>query len=174
MAVYEFEGRKPEIPESSYVAESAAVIGDVTLGQNCYIAPGARIKGDYSTIVVGENSNVQENCVIHARPRERTEIENWVTIGHGAIIHGATIHDYAVIGMGAIVSDDTEIGRWSVVGEGAVVTSGVEIEDEHVAVGVPAKTIKKISDSYKDTWKEIKEEYASFSSRYRENLKRVD
>ncbi len=174
MTVYEFEGRKPEIHESCYVAKSATVIGDVTLGKSCYVGPGARIKGDYGTIAIGDRSNVQENCVIHARPDEKTEIGDWVTIGHGAIIHGATINDYAVVGMGSIVSDEAEIGRWGVVGEGALVTNGQTVGDEKVVVGVPAKAIKQISDDYKSSWKKIKEEYASFPRRYKENLIKMD
>ncbi len=174
MTVYEFEGRKPEIHESSYVAESATVIGDVTIGENCYIAPGARIKGDYGTIVIGENSNVQENCVTHARPDERTEIGDWVTIGHGAVIHGSTIKEYAVVGMRSIVSDDAVIERWGVVGEGALVINGQEVEKETVVVGVPSKPIKQIDTEYKEKWKEIKEEYASFSTRYKEGLDPID
>ncbi len=174
MTIYEFEARKPEVPQSSYVAKSATVIGEVIIGEKCYIGPGARIKGDYGTIILGDNTNIQENCVVHARPDERTEVGDWVTIGHGAIIHGSTIDDYAVIGMGAIVSDDTKLGRWSVVGEGAVVTNGQKIEDECVAVGVPAKIIKQISEDYKRTWKKIKKEYASFPKRYKDNLKKLD
>lgn len=174
MTIYEFEERRPKIPSSSYVADSATVIGDVSIGENCYVAPGARMKGDYGTIVIGDNSNVQENCVIHARPDKKTKIGEWVTIGHGAIIHGASIDDYAVIGMGAIISDEAKIGRWSVVGEGAVVTNGQTIEDEEVAVGLPAKTVKQVSEEYKDIWKKIKEEYASFSDRYKENLNKID
>ncbi len=174
MAIYEFEGRRPDISEKSYVAESATIIGKVTIGDNCYIAPGARIKGDYGTIKIGDNTNIQENCVVHARPEEQTVIGDWVTIGHGAIIHGGVIDDYAIIGMGAIVSDDAKIGRWSVVGEGAVVKSGQEINDKEVAVGVPSKTIKQISNEYKEKWKKIKEEYASFSQRYKDGLDRID
>ncbi len=174
MTIYEFEDRKPDISKKSYVAESSTIIGDVTVGKNCYIAPGARIKGDYGTIKIGDNSNIQENCVIHARPGEKTVIGDWVTVGHGAIIHGGEVDDYAVIGMGSIVSDEAKIGRWSVIGEGAVVKNGQKIEDEEVAVGIPSKTIKSISSEYKEEWKEIKEEYASFSRRYKENLKRID
>ncbi len=174
MAIYEFEGRKPKVSEKSYVAKSATVIGDVTVGENCYIGPGTRIKGDYSTVVIGSNTNVQENCVMHARPDERTEIGDWVTVGHGAIIHGATIYDYAVIGMGSIVSDDAEVKNWGVVGEGAVVSNGQTVEEENVVVGIPAEEVKEISDAYKKKWKEIKEEYASFPKRYKEGLKRID
>jgi len=174
MAIYEFEGRRPNVSDKAYVAKSATVIGDVSIGDNCFIAPGARIKGDYGTIIIKDNSNVQENCVIHARPGKKTEIGEWVTIGHGAIIHGANIDDCAVIGMGSIISDEAKIGRWCVVGEGAVVKNGQKLKEEKVAVGIPAKTIKSISAKYKKEWKAIKEEYSSFSRRYKENLKRMD
>ncbi len=173
MAIYQFEGRRPDISEKSYVDKSATIIGDVTVGDNCYVAPGARIKGDYGKIKIGDNSNIQENCVVHARPEEKTVIGDWVTVGHGAIIHGGKIDDYAIIGMGSIVSDEAKIGRWSVVGEGAVVKSGQEINDEEVAVGIPSKTIKQISNNYKERWKKIKEEYASFSHRYKDGLDRI-
>ncbi len=174
MTTYEFEGRKPDIDESSYISKSAEIIGDVRIGKNCFIAPGAKIKGDYGTVKIGDNTNVQENCVIHARPGEVTTIGDWVIIGHGAIIHGPTIKDWAVIGMGAIISDFAVIGEWSVVGEGAVVTSGTEIPDENVAVGTPAKVIKQINEDYKEKWKEYKEIYRSFSWRYKESLKPLD
>ncbi len=174
MTIYEFEGRKPSIHESSYVSSSADIIGDVRIGKNCYIGPGARIKGDYGTIHIGASTNVQENCVIHARPEEETVLGEWVTIGHGAIIHGGIIKDWAIIGMGAIISDFAIIGEWSVVGEGAVVVSGTEIPDEKVAVGTPAKVIKEIDEKFKDKWKEYKELYRSFSWRYKDNLKKIN
>lgn len=174
MAVYEFEGRIPDIADSSHVHETATVIGDVEIGEECFIAPGARIKGDYGTIKIGDRSNVQENCVIHARPGEETVIGDWVSVGHAAIIHGATVGDYAVIGMGSVVSDDAEIGRWGVVGEGAVVKNGQQIPEDSVAVGIPAKIIKKIGEGYKEKWTEMKENYSSFSHRYKDNLKRID
>ncbi len=174
MSIYEFEGRVPDIADSSYVHETATVIGDVEIGEECFIAPGARIKGDYGTIKIGDRSNVQENCVIHARPDEETIIGEWVSIGHAAIIHGATVGDYAVIGMGSVVSDDAVIGRWGVVGEGAVVKNGQKIPEESVAVGIPAKIIKKISEEYKEKWTNMKKNYSSFSHRYKNNLKKID
>ena len=173
MTLYEFEGRRPEVHETSYVSKSAEVIGDVTIGKGCFIAPGAVIKGDYGSIEIGDNSNVQENCVVHARPGEKTSIGRWVTLGHAAVVHGATIHDHAVIGMGAIVCDDAVINEWGVVAEGAVVNSGKEVEKESVVAGVPAKPIKKIDEEYKETWMKIKKEYSSFSKRYKENLTRL-
>ncbi len=170
MTIYEFEGREPEVDDSAYVSDSAEVIGDVSIGKKCFIGPGAKIKGDYGTVVIGDNSNVQENCVIHARPDERTEIGEWVTIGHGAIIHGPTIKDYAVIGMGAIVSDDAVVGEWAAVGEGAVVPNNTKIPSEKVAVGVPAKVVKEIDEDYKETWTGMKEKYAALPKKYKESL----
>ncbi len=170
MTLYEFEGRKPEVDGSAYLSKSAEIIGDVTIGKDCFIGPGAKIKGDYGTVVIGDNTNIQENCVVHARPGERTVIGDWVTIGHGAIIHGPEIKDYAVIGMGAIISDFAVIGEWSVVGEGALVTNEKEIPDENVAVGVPAKVVKEIDEEYKERWLDYKKRYKELSTRYKENL----
>ncbi len=173
MAIYEFEGRVPRVHDSAYVSKSADIIGDVEIGENCYIGPGARLKGDYGTIIIGNNSNVQENCVIHARPGEKTVIGDWVSVGHAAVIHGATVKDYATIGMGAIVSDFASVGVWSVVGEGAVVVNGKEIPDQCIAVGIPAKVVGTVDHDFKVMWTEYKELYSALSRRYREGLKEV-
>lgn len=173
MAIYRFEDRIPEIDESTYVSKSADIIGDVRIGKNCYIGPGARIKGDYGTIIIDDNSNVQENCVIHARPGEETTIGKWVSIGHAAVIHGAVIKDYSVVGMGSVVSDFAEIGVWSVVGEGAVVKSKMKVPDEGIAVGIPAKVIGSVSEDFKKMWTEYKELYRSLSWRYIEGLEEI-
>ncbi len=174
MTIYEFEGRTPQIHKSSYVSKSAEIIGDVKIGEKCFIGPGAKLKGDYGTIIIGNSSNVQENCVIHARPGEKTMIGDYVSIGHAAIIHGATIKDYAVIGMGAIVSDFTEVGEWGAVGEGAVVVSGKEVPDQGIAVGIPAKVVGSVDEDYKKMWTEYKELYRSLAERYKDGLKALD
>ncbi len=170
MGIYAFEGRKPKIHETAYVSPSADVIGDVTIGKECFIAPGARLKGDYGTIEIGDYSNVQENCVIHARPDEYTIIGDWVSVGHGAIIHGAKIDDWAVIGMGSVVSDYATVGPWAVVAEGAVVVSKSRISEGTIVVGIPAKSKGKIDEEFKERWIEIKKKYRSFSKRYKEGL----
>lgn len=130
MAIYEFEGRKPRLGQGTYVHPSAEVIGDVSVGNNCWIGPGARLRGDYGTIVIGDGASIEDNCVVHARPGEITRIGAHVTVGHAAVIHNATVHDYAVIGMGAIVSDWANVGEWAVVAEGAVVRQGQHIPAE--------------------------------------------
>jgi len=173
MAVYSFEGRIPRIGQSSYVSEDATIIGDVEIGEKCFIGPGAKIKGDYGKIVIGSCTSIQENCVVHARPGMECRIGNYVTVGHGAIVHTAEIKDYAVIGMGSIVSDFAKVGVWAVIGEGAVVKNNQVIEDESIAVGVPAKIIGKVDEEYKRTWMGFKEIYVGLCERYKNGLKKI-
>lgn len=172
--IYEFEGKVPRIGEGSWVFDDAMVMGDVTLGEKVYVGSGARVRGDYGTIVVGDRTSIEDNVVIHARPGERTEIGDSVTIGHGAILHNCTIRDGAVIGMGAIVSDYATVGEWAVVAEGAVVKNKDAIPDRAVAVGVPAKVKGEITEEYEATWTRFKEIYVDLASRrYPEGLRRL-
>jgi carbonic anhydrase/acetyltransferase-like protein (isoleucine patch superfamily) len=169
MTVASFEGKTPRIGEGSYVHPSADVLGDVTIGRGCWVGPGARIRGDYGTIALGDYCSVEDNCVIHARPGEQTTIGDWVTLGHGAVIHNVKlIGDYAIIGMGGIVSDWAVMGEWAVVGEGTVVRQGQEIPPGHVAVGVPAKVLKEVGEEYKAQWTEFKKVYVDLARRYPE------
>ena len=175
MSIYEFENKKPRIGKGTFIFPSADVIGDVTIGKNCYIGPGARIRGDYGSIQIGHNTAVEENVVIHARPNEKTIIGDSVTIGHAAIIHNAMIHDWAIIGMGAIVSDYAEIGEWAVVAEGAVVKNKEKIPDKAIAVGVPTKVAAEITLDYKKQWTEYKNIYVDLArNRFPYSLRIVD
>jgi len=173
LGIYEFEGRTPSISETAYIDEDAKVVGDVTIGAQCYIGPGARIRGDYGAIIIGEKTSIQENCVLHARINEKCEIGSFVQVGHGALLHNCTIKDYAVIGVGAIVSDYASVGVWSIIGEGAVVTSGQVIADGKVALGVPAKIVRDVSNSDKQVWSKYKDAYADLALRYPKGLKRI-
>ena len=168
MAVASFEGKSPRIGAGTYIHPSADVFGDVEIGRECWIGPGARLRGDYGTIRVGDQTSIEDNCVIHARPGEVCTIGSWVTIGHGAIIHNAArIDDWAVIGMGGIVSDWAVVGRWSVVGEGAVVKQRQEVPEEQIAVGIPARILeKRIDDAYKADWTRFKQIYVDLARRY--------
>ena len=169
--IYEFENRIPEISEKAYVFDNAVIIGRVTIKDNAWIGPGAVLRGDYGEIMVDEYSAIEDNCVIHARPGEKTYIGKHVTVGHLSVIHTGKINDYAVIGMNATVSDFAEVGIWSAVGEGAVVKNKDKIPDESIAVGVPAKVIGKINDDYKKLWMDYKNNYNTFCTRYKNNLK---
>ena len=169
-----FEGKTPQIGDGAYVHPSADVFGDVVIGGGCWIGPGARVRGDYGRVVIGDNTAVEDNVVIHARPDEQCTIGSWVTLGHGCIIHNATLHDWAVVGMGAIVSDWSDIGEWAVVAEGAVVRQRQAIPAERIAVGTPARVLEKIvGDEYKAEWKHWKEVYVDLARRYPKGLKEV-
>jgi len=174
MSIYAFENKQPTIGKGCFIYESADVIGNVKLGKNCYIGPGARIRGDYGTITIGDNTAIEENVVIHARPNDITVIGSHVTIGHAAIIHNATINDWAVIGMGSIVSDWAEIGQWAVVAEGAVVKNKQKIPDKSIAVGIPAKIISETSAEYEKQWTEFKNIYVDLArERLPNSLKKI-
>jgi carbonic anhydrase/acetyltransferase-like protein (isoleucine patch superfamily) len=174
MTIYEFEKRKPSIGKGTFIFNSADIIGDVIIGENCYIGPGARIRGDYGSVRIGNNTAVEENVVIHARPDEKTSIGNFVTIGHAAIVHNALIHDWAIIGMGSIVSDWSEIGKWAVVAEGALVKNKQKIPDKAIAVGVPAKVISEISEDYISQWTKYKKIYSDLAKeRFPSSLKQI-
>jgi carbonic anhydrase/acetyltransferase-like protein (isoleucine patch superfamily) len=173
MGVFEFEGRVPKISPKAYVDEDASVVGDVTIGVQCYIGPGARIRGDYGTVTIGDKTSIQENCVLHARINEKCEVGSHVQIGHGALLHNCVVKDYAVVGVGAVVSDYATVGVWSIVGEGAVVTSGQTVPDGKVAVGIPAKIIRDVTDADKQLWGKYKDAYADLALRYPKGLKRI-
>lgn len=175
MAIYEFEGRKPRIGKTSFVYPEATIIGDVTIGEGCYIGPGAVIRGDYGKITIGDRTAVEENCTLHARPGEVLTIGSDVTIGHAAVIHNCTLDDFCVIGMGSIVSDYAKVGTWAVVGEGAVVKNKSVVEPGQIVVGIPAKPVATVNDEYKKQWLHFKSIYVELArTRLQAGLKRID
>jgi phenylacetic acid degradation protein len=173
MVLYRFEGKEPRIGKGTYVSQSAEVIGDVRIGKQCYVGPGAKLRGDYGKIEIGNRTSIEENCVVHARPNEICRVSDMVTVGHGSILHNCTVRDYAVIGMGAIVSDYADVGVWSVVGEGCVVKNNQVIEDQKIVVGVPAKTVGEVSDEYKKLWTSYKNIYVKLAKKYPKKLETV-
>jgi carbonic anhydrase/acetyltransferase-like protein (isoleucine patch superfamily) len=173
MVVYQFEDKIPKVGKGAYISQSADIIGDVIVGKQCYIGPGARIRGDYGKIVIGDKTSVEENCVLHARPNEVCKVGSMVTVGHGSILHNCTVKDYAIIGMGAIVSDYAVVGVWSVVGEGCVVKNNQVIENNTVVVGVPAKVVGEVSEEYKKLWTHYKNIYVKLARTYPKKLETV-
>lgn len=175
MTVARFGDRTPTIGARTYVHPSADVFGDVTIGNDCWIGPGARLRGDYGAITIGDCTSIEDNCVIHARPGEATHIGSWVTVGHGSVIHNATVHDYAVIGMGAVISDWATVGRWAVVAEGAVVRQRQTVPADHIAVGVPARVLDKtVDDAYRAEWIRFKETYVGLAHSYPQSWLPID
>ena len=164
--LYSFDGKSPVVGRDTYVSETATVIGDVVIGDNCYIGHGAILRGDYGTIIVGNGTAVEEGVVIHAPPSQRCEIGARVTIGHGAVIHAAVVGDEATIGMGAILSIRSVIGAWSIVAEGAVVKREQEVSGEVVVAGNPARVVRKVSDKDRETWNWGKQLYIDLAAKY--------
>ena len=173
MGVFEFEGRKPLVPESCYIDSTATIIGLVEIGEECFIGPGARLKGDYGHIVIGDGSNVQENCVLHARPDCEAVIGSRVTVGHGAILHGPSLGDNTVIGMGAIISDFVEIGEYCIIAEGTVLSNGTVIPPRSVVMGIPGKVKRELTPDMEMYCRMAADVYRDMARRYNENLKEI-
>jgi carbonic anhydrase/acetyltransferase-like protein (isoleucine patch superfamily) len=163
---YEFDGRTPVISSTAYVSDLATVIGDVVIAENCYIGHGAILRGDYGRIEIGPGTAVEEGVIIHAPPEHVSQIGQKVTLGHGAIIHGNRIADFAVIGMGAILSIWSEVGEWAIVAEGAIVKLRQRIPDHVVAAGNPASIIRDISSQDQELWNYGKQLYIDLAAKY--------
>lgn len=164
--VYLFNGKCPKIGNNTYISPQATVIGDVRIADNCYVGPGAILRGDYGSIAIDSGTAVEEDVIIHAAPSQLCKIGAYVTLGHGAIIHCEQIDDYAVIGMGAILSLDAHVGTWSIVAEGSVVKRKQSIPCESVVAGSPAKNIRKVSERDKSFWLSSKQIYVSLAKQY--------
>ena len=144
--IYEFNGFVPVIDPSSFVHPMAVVTGDVIIGKDCYIGPGAAIRGDWGRIILKDGCNVQENCTIHMFPNKTVTLHKSAHIGHGAIIHGANIGRNSMVGMNAVIMDNVEIGEECIIGALAFIKAGEEIPRRSLVVGNPAKIIKEVSD----------------------------
>jgi len=144
--IFEFNGYKPVIHESSFVHPQANVTGNVIIGKDVYIGPGAAIRGDWGAIIIEDGCNVQENCVIHMFPGTTVTLKKGAHIGHGAIIHGGTIGENVLVGMNAVVMDECEIGANCVIGALCFVPAKTVIPERKVVVGNPAKVVKDVSD----------------------------
>ncbi len=144
--IYEFQSIKPVIHESSFIHKTASVIGDVIIGKNVYVGPGAAIRGDWGQIVIEDGCNVQENCVIHIFPGVSLTLSEGAHIGHGAIIHGANIGRNCLVGMNAVIMDNVELGAESIVGALSFIKAETKIPPRSLVVGNPSKIIKQVSD----------------------------
>ena len=168
--IKELLGKAPEFGENCFLAETAVVIGDVVMGKECSIWYNAVLRGDVHSIKMGNRVNVQDNAMIHCTyQKSPTNIGNNVSIGHNAVVHGCTIHDNVLIGMGAIVMDDCVVESFSIVAAGAVVTQNTHIKEGELWAGVPAKKIGMVSRNLKEGEIErIANNYVKYSSWYKE------
>ena len=150
--IYQFNGFKPVIHASSFIHPQAVVTGNVIIGKNCYIGPGAALRGDWGMIILEDGCNVQENCTIHMFPGITVLLKESAHIGHGAIIHGATIGKNCLVGMNAVIMDKVVLGDECFVGAISFIKAGEQFEKRSLIAGNPAKKIKEVSDEM-ITWK---------------------
>lgn len=144
--IFEFNGYKPVIHRSAFIHPNATVTGNVTIGRDVYVGPGAAVRGDWGEIIIEDGCNIQENCTIHMFPGTTVLLKESAHIGHGAIIHGATIGKNALIGMNSVIMDNAVIGDECIVGALTFVPADTVFENRKVIVGNPAKVIKEVSD----------------------------
>lgn len=165
--IKELNGKYPTIDNTAYISESVDIIGDVLIEKDVNIWFGARLRADMNRIVVGENSNIQENSVIHIDKDHETIIGKNVTIGHGAIIHGCNISDNVLVGMGAIILNGAKIGNNTIIGAGALVTQGKSFEDGVLVLGNPAKVIRKLTEEEIYSIQKSADNYVDLSKKYK-------
>ncbi|NQY28681.1 MAG: gamma carbonic anhydrase family protein [Flavobacteriaceae bacterium] len=169
MIIKEVRGKSPQIPEDCFIAENATIVGDVTMGKQCSIWFNAVLRGDVNYIKLGNKVNIQDGAVIHCTYKKYpTIMGNNVSVGHNAIVHGCTIHDNVLIGMGSIVMDNCVVHSNSIVAAGAVVTQNTVIESGSIYAGIPAKKVKDISKELSSgEIDRIAENYVEYSSWYK-------
>jgi carbonic anhydrase/acetyltransferase-like protein (isoleucine patch superfamily) len=169
MIVKEVNGKTPQFGKDCYLAENAVVVGDVEMGDQCSIWYNAVLRGDVHYIRLGNKVNIQDGAVVHCTYRKYpTNIGNNVSVGHNAIVHGCTIHDNVLIGMGAIVMDDCVVESNSIIAAGAVVTQGTRVEGGTIYAGVPAKKVKDISgEPISGEIERIAENYIKYAGWYK-------
>lgn len=163
----QFNGVAPSINENAYVSESVDIIGDVKVEENVSIWFGARLRADMNKIVIGANSNIQENAVVHVDIESPVIIGENVTIGHSAIIHGCNISNNVLVGMGSIILNNAKISKNSIVGAGALVTQGKEFEEGVLILGNPAKAVRKLSEEEIKSIKRSADNYVALSKKYK-------
>ena len=170
MIIKAIRGKEPQIGEDCFIAENTTIVGEVTLGARCSVWFNAVIRGDVHYIHIGEEVNIQDGAVIHCTYQKApTTIGNRVSIGHNAIVHGCTLQDDVLIGMGSIVMDGCVVESGSIVGAGAVVTQGTRVEAGSVYAGIPARKVKDMSPELtKGELERIAKNYLMYSSWFKE------
>ncbi|MDD4588115.1 MAG: gamma carbonic anhydrase family protein [Heliobacteriaceae bacterium] len=173
MAIYEFEGKRPVIGKDTFVHPEATIIGDVVIGEGCYIGPGARLRGDWGGIVIGDKSNIQENCVIHTQPDAVTRLGAHSHIAHGAVLHGPQLGYHVFVGMNALIMDNAQIGDECCIGGSAFVRGNTVYEPNKLIVGVPAKVVGDIPPAMRKRLDWATDQYIALPPRCFAGLKEI-
>ena len=174
MAIFALSNTKPSIDTSSWIDESATIIGDVTIEANVNIWPGARLRGDESPITVGVGSNIQDNAVLHGDPGIPTVIGHDVTVGHSAILHSCTIGDGTLVGMGAIIMGQTVIGKECLVAAGTLIAERKIFRDGVLIIGSPGKIVRELTQEERKNLTMSAHHYREQKARYEKELQRID
>ncbi|MGI6066493.1 MAG: gamma carbonic anhydrase family protein [Bacillota bacterium] len=167
MAVITFEGNEPEIKEACFIADDADVIGKVYLGKDSNVWFHSTIRGDIDSITIGEKTNIQDNCVIHVDAGSPVKVGNLVTVGHGVILHGCTVGDKCIIGMGSIIMNGAVIGDECIIGAGALIPEGKIIPPRSMVMGVPGKIVKQVTEEQAKGLTHGAEHYVKLGYEYR-------
>jgi carbonic anhydrase/acetyltransferase-like protein (isoleucine patch superfamily) len=173
MAIYEVEGIAPTIADSAWVADSAQVIGDVVLADEVSVWFGVVIRGDTASIKVGRGSNIQEQSVLHADTGMPLTVGEGVTVGHQVMLHGCTVGDHSLIGIGAVVLNGAKIGKGCLVGAGALVTEGKEFPDGSMILGSPARVVRQLTPEQLEGLRQSAQHYVANAQRFRHTLKKL-
>jgi carbonic anhydrase/acetyltransferase-like protein (isoleucine patch superfamily) len=173
MAVYELDGKAPRLGTGAWVADTAAVIGDVDLGEDASVWFGAVIRGDSEHITIGSRSNVQDGSVLHADPGKPLVIGAGVTVGHQVMLHGCTVGDDSLIGNQAVILNGARIGRNSIVGAGSVVTENKEFPDNSLIIGAPARVVRTLDEKGVEMARHGAEHYVANAKRFGKGLKKI-
>jgi phenylacetic acid degradation protein len=145
VACYSIDGLVPVVDPGAFVHPQAALIGDVVVAAGCYVGPGASLRGDFGRIIVGQGSNVQDNCILHAFPGKDTRLEADAHIGHGAVLHGCTVRRGALVGIGAILMDDAVVEEEAIVGAASFVPAAFVVPRRSLVTGVPARIVRELT-----------------------------
>jgi len=172
--IMSFKGMIPVIHPSSYIHPTAVILGHVTIGKDCYIGPGAVLRGDWGKVIVGDGCNVQENCTLHMFPGKSVVLKDGAHVGHGAVIHGAELGVQVLVGMNSVVMDDVVLGDGSFVGALSMVPAKKVFEPRSLIVGNPARRIKEVSDEMYNHKVEGTELYRKLPSEMNEISKQVE
>jgi phenylacetic acid degradation protein len=173
MALYEFDGKRPQVPADSFVHPNAVLIGDVKIGHECLIAPGVSIRADFGRVTIGDRSSVQDNAVIHVYPGSQAIIGDDVTIAHGVILHDVNIHSRCMIGIGAIVLFNVVCEEDVFISVGSLVTKGMHITAGKIVAGNPAKIIRDVTDKDKAAAKDGIDAYRHLCQKYLLTMKNI-
>ncbi|MDO8904908.1 gamma carbonic anhydrase family protein [Hydrogenophaga sp.] len=173
MAIYELDGVAPRLADSAWIADSAQVMGDVVMAEDSSVWFGATLRGDTETITVGRGSNVQDGSVVHADIGYPVILGESVTVGHMVMLHGCTIGDESLIGIGATVLNGATIGKNCLVGAGSLVTEGKSFPDGSMIMGTPARVVKSLTPEQIDGLRRSAQHYVENAQRYRAGLKKV-